>query len=112
MTRTQVQLLREILFRMEMLEQTVWRTRYKIMSVISEFADRQNTFNDRQEAAIAAVVADVQGLTELITALQASAGQVTPEDQAFLDQIESRASAITAKLDALDAMTPPVVPNA
>jgi len=84
----------------------------KIMSAISEFATRQTAFNDRQDTAIAALQADVTNLNEQIAALQASAGTITAEDQALLDGIETRASAISDKLDALDALTPPKVPTA
>ncbi len=42
-----------------------------------------------------------------ITELQASSGTVTPEDQAMLDDIESRAAKIADGLTALDALTPP-----
>jgi hypothetical protein len=82
----------------------------QIMSAISEFAAKVNAFNDRQGAAVDGLVADVHGLKDLITQLQNSNGAITPEDQALLDAIEGRASAITDKLEALDAETPPVVP--
>jgi hypothetical protein len=81
-----------------------------IMSAISEFAGRQAAFNDRIDTAIANVQADVAVLQETITRLQNTPGAITPEDQALLDSIETRAQGITDKLEALDALTPPVVP--
>lgn len=84
----------------------------KLMSKISEFAERQNAFNDRVDTAVAGLTADVQALNDEIEKLQNSPGEITPEDQASLDALEARAETITAKLEALDALTPPVVPTA
>jgi hypothetical protein len=84
----------------------------KIMSAIADFAAKQNAFNDRIDTAITDLQGDVQALNDQITALQTSAGQVTPEDQALLDGIQTRAEGITAKLEALDALTPPKPPVA
>lgn len=95
-----------------------------IMSAISDFAAKQKAFNDRQGAAIDAVVAsaagltsDVKSLNDQITALQNSQGGVTPEDQALIDGLETQGDALATKLEgvssalaALDAQTPPVVP--
>jgi len=84
----------------------------KIMSAITVFADRQNAFNDRVDAAVTGLVGDVKSLKDQITVLQNSPGGITPEDQIILDQIESRSAQIASKLEALDALTPPVVPTA
>lgn len=81
-----------------------------IMSQISDFANRQNAFNDRIDAAITGVSGDVKELTDLVAKLQSTPGAITPEDQALLDQIDARASALATKVEALDALTPPVVP--
>jgi predicted nucleic acid-binding Zn-ribbon protein len=83
---------------------------HKIMSAISDFTDKQNAFNNRIDTAITDLQGDVKSLTDQITALQNSAGTITPEDQALLDGIQQRTSTIADKLDALDALTPPAVP--
>lgn len=80
------------------------------MSAISDFAAKMKTFTDRQDAAVAGLQTDVQSLKDKIDALQNSAGQITPEDQALLDEIQTHAGTIADKLDALDAMTPPPTP--
>lgn len=80
------------------------------MSKISEFSERQNAFNDRVDAAVDGLVEDVAGLKGEIVKLQTTPGPISPEDQALLDGIESRTNAIAAKIEALDAETPPVVP--
>ena len=80
------------------------------MSKISEFATAQNAFNDRIDVAVTGLQGDVQALNDEIAKLQASAGEVTPEDQASLDAIQARAETITTKLEALDALTPPKPP--
>lgn len=84
----------------------------RIMSAISDFAAKQNAFNDRIDAAVAGVTADVQVLNDKIAELQNSSGQISPEDQASLDAIEARGQALTDKLEALDALTPPKPPTA
>jgi hypothetical protein len=83
----------------------------RIMSAISDFAAAQTAFQDQIDAAVTGLTADVAALNDEIVKLQTTAGQITAEDQALLDGIEARTSAIAAKLDALDAMTPPVVPD-
>lgn len=80
------------------------------MSAVSDFVAKQTAHNDRQDAAIAGLKGDVDGLVAEIAKLQATQGQITPEDQALLDGIEARSAAISDKLEALDAMTPPVAP--
>lgn len=82
----------------------------KIMSAISDFADKMKVHNDHVDKAVEGLQGDVKNLSDQIAALQASAGKITPEDQALLDGIESRTAAIHDKLDALDALTPPVAP--
>jgi hypothetical protein len=84
----------------------------RIMSAISDFATKQNAFNDRLDSSIQGLTDDVQFMTDQIAKLQASAGTVTPEDQALLDGLEARIAAATTKLEALDALTPPKPPVA
>lgn len=83
---------------------------HKIMSKISDYATKQTAFNDRQDAAVTGLIADVKGLKDQITKLQNTAGEITLEDQALLDNIEARAGTITNKLEALDAETAPTPP--
>lgn len=92
-------------------KQDLKHTERTIMSAISDFAAKVNAFNDRIDAAIAGLQGDVKNLEDQIAALQNSAGQITPEDQALLDGIQARASTVADKLDALDALTPPVAPT-
>lgn len=80
------------------------------MSAISEFSAKQNAHNDRVDAAINGVATDVKFLQDTIEKLQGTPGAITPEDQALLDQLEARADATAAKLEALDALTPPAPP--
>ena len=68
-------------------------------------------FLDRQDTAVSDLQGDVKSLNDQIAALQASQGTITASDQALLDGIQARGSAISDKLDALDALTPPVVPT-
>jgi hypothetical protein len=78
---------------------------------IQAFATAVTAFLDRQDTAVTDLQGDVKSLNDQITALQNSSGAITPSDQALLDGIQARASAIADKLDALDSMTPPVAPT-
>jgi len=94
----------------------------RIMTKISEFAQRQAEFYRAQGEAVDSIVSSVSGLTgdfkslsDQIAALQASSGTFTPEDQAAMDKLEADTAALTSRLTsvstelrALDAMTPPV----
>lgn len=82
----------------------------KIMSAISDFAAKQKSFNDRQDAAVTGLQGDVEYLVKKIEELQSTPGSITPEDQALLDEIQTRSEAIATKLEALDALTPPAPP--
>lgn len=93
-----------ILIRMDTMEDN-------IMSAISDFAAKQNAFNDRIDTAVQGLTGDVTALKDEITKLQNSPGTITPEDQASLDAIQARTDAITTKLEALDALTPPTPPT-
>lgn len=74
-------------------------------------AAKQNAHNDKLDAAHASLAADIQFLSDKITELQNTAGQITPEDQAILDALEARAATAVAKAEALDALTPPAPPT-
>jgi hypothetical protein len=80
------------------------------MSAISDYAAKANAFNDRIDSAVTGLQGDVQALNDLIVKLQGTQGQVTPEDQALLDQLQARAETIATKVEALDALTPPTPP--
>lgn len=82
------------------------------MSAISDFNDKLQAFFTRQDTAISDLQGDVKNLQDQIAALQNSSGQITPEDQALLDGITAKVSAVSDKLDQLDQLTPPVTPPA
>lgn len=82
-----------------------------LMSKVSDFASAVQAHLDRQDTAITALQGDVANLEAQIAALQNSTGEISAADQALLDGIQSRVSQISDKLDALDALTPPVAPT-
>jgi oligoendopeptidase F len=84
----------------------------RVMSAISDFKAKQDAHNDKIDAAVTGLQGDIKTLNDKIDALQTSAGQITPEDQALLDDIDARGQAIADKLEALDALTPPTPPVA
>jgi hypothetical protein len=79
------------------------------MNAIQQFAKSQNDFHNRIDTAIRGITDDVAYLTAKLADLQGTPGAITPEDQTLLDAIQARSNAIAAKLEALDALTPPVV---
>ena len=83
----------------------------KLMSAISDFAAKQQEHNDKISAAIDGLASDIANLNAQIAALQASAGAITPDDQALLDAADAKGAAIADQIAALDALTPPVVPT-
>ena len=83
------------------------------MSKIQDFEAHMNAFFDRQDVAVADLAGDVDGLKAEIAKLKDLLGaEVSPEVAAVLDAVEARASGMTDKVEALDNLTPPVVPTA
>jgi outer membrane murein-binding lipoprotein Lpp len=80
------------------------------MSKISEFADALKAQNTRLQASLDGVTSDVADLKAKIDELQNSQGQISPEDQALLDELQTSATALADKLAALDSETPPPAP--
>lgn len=80
------------------------------MSAISEFAAKQSEFNGRLSTAIDGLTGDVALLNQKIQELQNSAGTITPEDQALLDQLQTQGEMLASRLEAVDALTPPAPP--
>ncbi len=81
-----------------------------IMTTIAEFAANMATYQEKLNVAVRDLTGDISSLAQKIADLQASQGQLTPEDQALLDGIEASASEIVAKVEALAAVTPPPAP--
>lgn len=81
------------------------------MSAISDAAAKLNAVFDRVDAAAANLQGDVKFLQDTIAALQASQGTVTPEDQALIDALETRAGLIAANVETLAAITPDQPPT-
>ena len=94
----------------EELVKCVYAQGVKIMSAISDFAASQAAFNTRMGNAIDGLVGDVASLNDKITELQNSQGQITPGDQALLDDLQVAGNVLADKLEALDNLTPPVPP--
>lgn len=80
------------------------------MAQVKDYVDRINTRFDEQSndaaelhTAVDGVQADVTFLKETIAKLQNTNGQLTPEDQALLDQLEARVN--TTSTNIKDAAT-------
>jgi hypothetical protein len=81
-----------------------------IMATLDEFITAQNGFNAALETALTDIGGDIQNLNDQIAALVAAGGTLTPAQQAALDALVVSGTALQAKADALNALTPPVVP--
>lgn len=79
------------------------------MSAISDFSDRVAASFTQISIGIDGVTADVAMLKDLIEQLQNSPGAISPEDQALLDEMESLAANLSARITALDEATQPPV---
>lgn len=82
----------------------------RLMTAISDFAAAQVEFNTRLSAALEGMSGDIAALSAKITELEGSLGRLSAEDQATLDELKVQAENLTARAEALDALTPPVVP--
>lgn len=80
------------------------------MSKVSDYYAAQTQFNQRLEQAIQGVEGDVRSMKEKIDKIQNSPGEISPEDQALLDELQVSAEAAVKKLEALDQLTPPEQP--
>ena len=78
---------------------------------IAAYVEKTNAHNSRIESAIAGVTSDVEAQAALIKQLQENPGPISAEDQAALDQLQISNEALAAKLEALDAQTPPAPPT-
>lgn len=83
----------------------------EIMSAISDFAAKMKAHQDKIATAVSGLTDDVKALNDKIEQLQNTAGAITPEDQALLDEIEKRGDTISTTLAALDSLTPPATPT-
>jgi hypothetical protein len=81
-----------------------------IMAKIDDFITAQTTFNASLDTALTDIGGDIQNLNDQIAALVAAGGTLTSEQQAALDALIASGTALQAKADALNALTPPVVP--
>lgn len=82
-----------------------------LMSALSEFATKQKAFNGRLSTALDGLAMDIGALNKKIDALQNSAGEVTAEDQALIDDLATQGEDLAAKFEALNLQTPPAPPQ-
>lgn len=76
------------------------------MSKISDTAARQTERYNKMDAALAGIKADIVLLNETIEKLQNTPGEISAEDQALLDAMETKGDELAAKFAALDSERP------
>ncbi len=79
---------------------------------IAAYAAKATEYNDAIDKSIDGLSADIEQLNAKIAELQATPPVLDAGDQALLDDLQARGTAIADKIAALDAKTeqPPVVP--
>ena len=83
-----------------------------IMTAISDFAKAQTAHNERMSTALTNLSEDIASLNAKIVELQSTSGAITQEDQMLLDELQTQAEALAARIEAADALTPPAMPVA
>ncbi len=99
------ELLERLVKRIEQLIELQTQIMATASEAIKAFAAATAAFNDRIDTAVTDLQGDVKNLQDQIAVLQSSSGQISR-----LHGIQARASSVADKLDALDALTPPVAP--
>lgn len=82
----------------------------RLMSAISDYAAKVKQSFTAISAGLDGITGDLVTLNDKITALQNSPGQVTPEDQALLNEVQTLASGLADRVKALDDQTAPPAP--
>lgn len=81
-----------------------------IMSKITDAVNAQKAAFGRLEASLAGIGEDIASLAAKIEELQSSAGTVTPEDQALLDEASAMADNLATRFEEVDALTSATAP--
>jgi hypothetical protein len=95
---------------LEKISHQLTHTERNIMTAIADFAAAQKAHNDRIDAALTGLAGDIDTLNATIATLQSTQGTITAEDQGLLDTLQAQGEALSARIEAADALTPPVVP--
>ena len=81
-----------------------------IMTKVGDFSNAQTAHNTRMGTALTGISEDIAALNAKIAELQGTQGAITAEDQALLDELQAQGEALAGRIEAADALTPPVVP--
>lgn len=82
------------------------------MDAIATFAAQQTAFNTELASDLTDLSTKIGALNDKITALQNSAGVVSPEDQALIDKLQTAGAALVTQADVLAGKVPPTPPTA
>lgn len=82
----------------------------KIMTKISDAVAAQKAAFARLETSITGIGEDLAALNAKLAELQATQGQLTPEDQALLDEASNMSDSLATRFEALDALTAAATP--
>lgn len=76
------------------------------MSKVSDFAQQEGAKLTEIQGAVGSIATGVKNLDDLINQLQNTPGEITPEDQALLDQIQAQSNDLLAQVQAIDTAAP------
>jgi hypothetical protein len=80
-------------------------------TTLDNFIAAQTDYNTALDTALTDIAGDIQNLNDQIAVLVAAGGSLTPAQQAAVDALVASGSALQAKADAINALTPPAVPT-
>lgn len=94
------------------LQSFIHTTGARLMATIQQYAERISAHLDRIDTNVEGINGDITGLKDEIAALRTSLGQLTPEQEALLGGLETRVASMAERVQAINDLTPPVVPGA
>ena len=90
---------------------TVLKEIGKLMSQITDYANRVGEYANTLDAALENITGDIDFLKKKIEEIQNSPGVLSPEDQAALDAADARLKTLSDKAAALAEVVPPPAPT-
>lgn len=86
----------------------ILRNQETIMTAISDYAAANKTAFAAIATSLDGVEGDLQTLADKITEMNNNPGPISPADQILLDESQALATALVARVAAIDAKNPPV----
>jgi len=82
-----------------------------MMATFEQYVKDQTDHNQATSDALNDIASDIQALTDLVASLRSAEGTLTAEQQAVLDELDSKGGELADKAKALANVTPPPAPT-